>query len=193
VRRPGRLESDGAPEGRAAPAGRLRAPPEATNPPPYETPGLAAATAASGPDAAAQATARIAAEAEAARPTNPIPIGSSFVSHGAAIYGAPAPGGVVLQAIRPLTLVVRDGAQVTFARALSAGEAWRAPALAGQVADVDDPAAMEAYVGGKAIGPLTASQTAVGSLTAPAPPTTSPTGRGRDATARPRPGEGLGN
>ncbi|HEY1560670.1 MAG TPA: helix-turn-helix transcriptional regulator [Caulobacteraceae bacterium] len=152
----------------------LPAPPEATTPPPYETPGLAAATAATGPDAAAAATARIAAEAEAARPANSVPLGSPFVAHGAAIYGAPAPGGVVLQAIRPLTLVVRDGAQVTFARALSAGEAWRAPALAGQVADVDDPAAMEAFVGGKAIGPLTASQTAVGSLAAPAPPKTSP-------------------
>ncbi len=148
----------------------LPAPPEATTPPPYETPGLAAATAATGPDTAAAATARIAAEAEAARPATSVPLGASFVSHGATIYGAPGPGGVVLLAIRPLTLVVRDGAQVTFARALSAGEAWRAPAQAGLVADVDDPAAMEAYVGGKAIGPLSASQTAVSSLTAPTPP-----------------------
>jgi cytoskeletal protein RodZ len=152
----------------------LPAPPEATTPPPYETPGLAAATAATGPDAAAAATARIAAEAEAARPVNPVAAGTAFVAHGQ-VYGAAAgaSSGVVLQAIRPLTLVVRNGGQVTFARALSAGEAWRAPAEAGLVADVDEPAAMQAYVGGKAIGPLTASQTAVSSLTAP-PPKTSP-------------------
>jgi cytoskeleton protein RodZ len=149
----------------------LPAPPEATTPPPYETPGLAAATAETGPDAAAAATARIAAEAEAARPTNPIAVGTPLVAHGQ-IYGAAAgaASGVILQAIRPLTLVVRNGGQVIFAQALSAGEAWRAPAQAGLVADVDDPAAMEVYVGGKAIGPLSASQTAVSSLTAPAAP-----------------------
>ncbi len=152
----------------------LPAPPEATTPPPYETPGLAAATAASGPDAAAAATARIAAEAQAARPLNPIAVGTPFAAHGAAIYGAPGPGGVLLQAIRPLTLVVRAGGQVVFARALAAGEAWRAPPDAGLVADVDEPAAMEAYVGGKAIGPLTQAQTAVGTLVAPAPPPTKP-------------------
>jgi cytoskeletal protein RodZ len=147
----------------------LPAPPEATTPPPYETPGLAAATAVTGPDAAAAAAARIAAEAAAARPANPVAAGSPFVAHGA-IFGAPAHGGVILQAIRPLTLVVRAGGQVTFARALGAGEAWRAPAQDGLVADVDDPGAMEAYVGGRAIGPLTASQTAVSTLVAPAPP-----------------------
>jgi cytoskeletal protein RodZ len=147
----------------------MPAPPEATTPPPYETPGLAAATAVTGPDAAALATARIAAEAEAARPANPIVAGAPFVAHGQ-IYGAPAGAGVLLQAIRPLTLVVRVGGEVTFARALSAGEAWRAPAQDGLVADVDEPAAMEAYIGGKAIGPLTANQTAVSSLVAPISP-----------------------
>lgn len=150
----------------------LPAPPEAATPPPYETPGLAAATAATGPDAAALATARIAAEAEAARPVNPIPPGAPLVVHGQ-VFGAPAgaSSGVVLQAIRPLTLVVRAGAQVIFARALAAGEAWRAPADAGLIADVDEPAAMEVFAGGRAIGPLTQNQTAVSALTAPPPPT----------------------
>jgi len=148
----------------------LPAPVEASTPPPYETPGLAAATAVSGPDAAAAATARIAAEAAAARPTDSIPVGAPFAAHGA-VYGA-AKGGVILQAIRPMSLVVRGGGAVYFARQLAAGEAWRAPAIAGLTADVDVPRAVEVYVGGKAVGPLSQSQTPVAAMTAPAAPST---------------------
>ena len=146
----------------------LPAPPEASTPPPYETPGLAQATAAKGPDAAAAVTARIAAEAAQARPAEPVAAGARFVAHGA-VYGAPrAETGVILQAIRPMSLVVRGpGGTVYFARELGAGEAWRAPDVAGLTIDVDVPAAVEVYVGGHASGLLNQPQTPLASLTAP--------------------------
>ena len=145
----------------------LPAPPEATTPPPYETPGLAAATAATGPDTAAVVTARIAAEAAASRPTNAISAGAAFVAHGA-VFGAPGAGsGIVLQAIRPMSLVVRGaGGAVYFARQLATGEAWRARDVAGLTADIDVPQSMEAYVDGRAVGPLSQPRTSLGSLNA---------------------------
>jgi hypothetical protein len=70
-----------------------------------------------------------------------------------------------------MSLVVRGpGGAVSFARQLGAGEAWRAPATPGLVADVDVPAAVEIYVQGRAVGPLTETQTPLSSLTAPRPP-----------------------
>jgi cytoskeletal protein RodZ len=154
----------------------LPAPPEASTPPPYETPGLAEATAAKGPDAAAEVTARIAQEAAQARPAEPVVAGAPFVAH-SAVYGAPrAETGVVLQAIRPMSLVVRGaGGAVYFARQLGAGEAWRAPDVAGLTIDVDVPAAVEVYVAGRASGLLTAPQTPLSALTAPKPTLTAST------------------
>jgi hypothetical protein len=147
----------------------LPAPPEATTPPPYETPGLAAATAATGPDTAAAAAAHIAAAAAAAKPADPIAVGAPLVPHGA-VYGGGG-GNVALLAIRPFSLVVRGaGGAVYFARQLSAGEAWRAPALAGLTIDVDDPPSAEAYVGGHAVGPLSERQSPVADIKAPAAP-----------------------
>lgn len=161
----------GPPAGPARLGAPLPAPPEATTPPPYETPGLAQATAATGSDAAAAVTARIAQEAAQSTPVNAVAPGVAFAARGP-IYGAPqAETGVMLQALRPMSLVVRGpGGAVYFARQFGAGEAWRAPATPGLVADVDVPAAVEVYVQGRAIGPLTQSQTPLASLTAPKPP-----------------------
>jgi transcriptional regulator with XRE-family HTH domain len=147
----------------------LPAPPEASTPPPYVTPGLAEATAAKGSDAAA-VTAQIAAEGSKG-PSNSIAVGAAFAPRGQ-IYGAPRPGaGVVIQALRPMSLVVRGaGGAVYFARQLAAGEAWRAPDVSGLTVDVDVPAAAEVYVQGHATGPLNQPQTPVASLTAPKPP-----------------------
>lgn len=120
----------------------LPTPPEATTPPVYRTPGLAP------PDEAA---------------TGPVApaVGSPFVPAGV-VYGAPGAGGVVLQALKPTSLVVRGpGGAVVFARLLGAGEAWRSPGAAGLVADVDDPRAVEIYVGGAARGALPSTQTAL--------------------------------
>ncbi len=149
----------------------LPAPPEASTPPPYETPGLAAATAANGSPAAVQITARIAAEAAAAHAPNAVAPGAAFVAHGP-VFGARTGVGVIVQALRPFSLVVRGaGGEVYFARELAAGEAWRAPPIAGLTVDADDPAATEVYLAGHAAGPLTETQTAVESLTTvkPAP------------------------
>jgi cytoskeletal protein RodZ len=152
------------PNGPAILGAPLPAPPEATTPPPYVTPGLAAATAAKGPTAAAEITARIAADAQAARPANAVISGAPFMAHGT-VFGA-SHGTVIIQAVEPLSLVVRGGSVVYFARQLAAGEAWRAPSFAGLVVDVDVPAAAEVYVSGKAIGPLTAGRTPVAALQA---------------------------
>jgi hypothetical protein len=67
--------------------------------------------------------------------------------------------------------VVRGaGGAVYFARQLSAGDAWRAPPdVAGLTIDVDVPAAVEVYAGGRASGLLTAPQTPLAALTAPKP------------------------
>ena len=148
----------------------LPAPPEASTPPPYETPGLAAATAANGSDASVAVTARIAAEAAQARPVDPVAAGAPFAAHGP-VFGAPrAETGVVLQAIRPMSLVVRGaGGSVLFARQLATGEAWRAPDAPGLTIDVDVPAAVEVYVGGRATGLLTQAQTPLANLAAPKP------------------------
>jgi hypothetical protein len=146
----------------------LPAPPEATTPPPYETPGLANATARTGPDAAAAVTARIAAEAAAAHAVDPISAGAPFAPHGA-VFGA-GKGPIVLQALRPMSLVVRSGGGILFARQLAAGEAWRAPDATGLAADVDAPRAIEAYVGGKAAGVLAPGLTSLSTLQAPQAP-----------------------
>lgn len=151
----------------------LPAPPEASTPAPYETPGLAEATAAKGPDAAAAVTAQIAEEAAKARPGEPVAAGAQFSPHGA-VYGAPrAEAGVVLQAVRPMSLVVRGaGGAVYFARQLAPGEAWRAPNVAGLTVDVDVPSAVEVYVQGRAAGLLSQAQTPLASLTTPKAPAT---------------------
>lgn len=140
----------------------LPAPPEATTPPAYETPGLVASAEEDGSRAAAAA--RIAATAASAqRPGRPL--GAPFTPQGA-VYGAPRGGGVVLQALEPTSLVVRGpGGVVYFARQLAAGEAWRAPDLAGLTADVGNPADMEAYVAGRARGPLVQPLTPLAKLT----------------------------
>ncbi|HEY2178286.1 MAG TPA: helix-turn-helix domain-containing protein, partial [Caulobacteraceae bacterium] len=149
------------PAGPARLGAPLPAPPEATTPPPYVTPGLAKAAAANSPDGAVPT--QLADAAPAAE--NAIPVGAPFAAHGQ-VFGA-AHSSLVLQAMRPMSLVVRGaGGAVYFARQLAAGEAWRAPELAGLTADVDVPAAVEVYVAGRATGPLSQPQTPLSALTA---------------------------
>ena len=84
-----------------------------------------------------------------------------------AVYGAPAGTNavVVLQAIKPSSLIVRGGGgAVYFARQLAAGEAFRVPAGEGLTADVADPAAFALYVANQSKGPLVAAQTALDKL-----------------------------
>lgn len=125
-------------------------------PEPYTPPGLPLADGTRAPAVQAASVA-----AAAAIPTLFTPKG--------AVYGAPT-GNVVLQAIKPSSLIVRGaGGAVYFARQLAAGEAFRAPPGEGLTADVADPAAFALYVYGQSKGPLVSAQTALDKL-AVAPP-----------------------
>lgn len=83
------------------------------------------------------------------------------------VYGAPAgpASQVVLQAVKPATLIVRGaGGAVYFARQLATGEAFRAPVGENLTAEVNDPAAFALYVSGEGKGTLVSQQTALDKL-----------------------------
>ena len=158
----------------------LPAPVESTTPEPYKTPGLDDAAANGGSVDAAQAAAKARAAEEAKAgltdPAQQLKLGSAFKPKGAVLGAAPADGsGVILQARKAATLVVRgpDGA-VYFARALAAGEAYRAPRTAGLTADVSDPAVFDVYGNGVLTGRLVANQTALSKLVPAAPKPAAP-------------------
>ena len=158
----------------------LPAPPEATIPAPYVTPGLEAANAAGGSaDAAEAARKAAAAQAKAAgvadAPATP------FVAEGT-IYG-PSKGAsdLIIQAKGPLSLEIRGaGGAVYFARELAAGEAYRVPNLPGLTAEASNPASAELFQGGLSKGPFPQAQIPL-KVGAAAAPATSP------APARPAP------
>jgi cytoskeletal protein RodZ len=152
----------------------LPAPVESTTPEPYKTPGLDDAAANGGSVDAAKAAAKAREEAAARAgvvdPAHRIQVGAPFKPKGAMLGAAPGEGsGVVLQARKAATLVVRGGdGQVYFARALAAGDAYRAPRTPGLVADVSDPMVFEVYYGGALVSRLPSASTALGKLV-PAP------------------------
>jgi hypothetical protein len=136
----------------------LPAPPEATTPPPYETPGLVKAAGELDP---------------AGGPGDPsalaelVPAGAPFVAHGQVFGAVAGSSAIVLQAVRPASLVVRGpGGAVYFARQLAVGQAWRAPDIAGLTVDVDVSRAMEFYVQGVAAGAVPPGPAPLASLTA---------------------------
>lgn len=152
----------------------LPAPVESTTPEPYKTPGLDDAAANGGSVDAAKAAAKARAEADARAgivdPAHQIRVGAPFKPRGVMLGAAQGEGsGVVLQARKPATLVVRgvDG-QVYFARALSAGDAYRAPRTPGLIADVSDPMVFEVYYSGALVSHLPSASTALSKLV-PAP------------------------
>lgn len=129
------------------------APPDQTVPPLYLTRGIEAVLL--GDDAEAIATLNAPAP----------PVQAAFNPRGA-LYGAPATASVVvLQANRPVSLVVRqsDG-RVLFARQLASGDSWRAPMGVQAIVDVSDPAAFDIYMNGEHSGVLSTNQTQLGSL-----------------------------
>lgn len=143
-------------------SGPVAAPPEASTPAPYVTPGLEAATAAGGSaDAALAARA-----ARLAGPQAPVvvadqpPVGSPFVASGQ-VYG-PEEGTVLVQATgRGGLVIVRGGEAVYFARWLAPGEAYRVPAVRGLTVEASNPTGMRVYVGGVYRAPLTQTLTPV--------------------------------
>ena len=129
------------------------APADSDVPAPYVTPGMAKAV--GGPAAAA---------AEAAVPAK------VFMNPHAAVYGAPADkSAITLRALRSASLVVKgaDGS-IYFARQLSPGEAFRAPAnVPGLSIDAPNPTAFDVIVAGQSQGPLQAAHAPLDKLTQP--------------------------
>ena len=143
----------GAPAGPVALGAPLPAPVESTTPTPYETPGLAEATAAGGSSDAVVAAKKAATLAPQTDPTAAEPLSPTFVARGA-VYGAqPTASVVTLQARKGASLIVRGaGGAAYFARQLSAGQAYRVPNLKGLTLEVTDPAAFQVFVGGQSKG-----------------------------------------
>lgn len=135
-------------------------PPEASTPPAYQTPGLPP------PGSSAEAPPAASAKAPIATPASGA-TGAPFVAAGA-VYGSPAPGGgVILQARAPTPLIVKGAnGTVYFARQLAAGEAWRAPAVAGLTIDVGSPTSVEVFVNGQSHGMLSQPQQPLSKLAA---------------------------
>jgi transcriptional regulator with XRE-family HTH domain len=141
----------------------LPAPVESTTPPPFETPGLAQAVMEDGrltlqgkPKPLDQVT----------DPPALAQLPAAFTPKGA-IYGAKTGEGstVTVQALKSASLIVRgaDGS-LYFARQLAAGEAFRAPQLAGLTFNVTDPNNFQVFVGGHSKGVLPAAQASVSGL-----------------------------
>jgi transcriptional regulator with XRE-family HTH domain len=137
----------------------LPPPPEAGNPARYDTPGLAAATAAGGSADAADAANRLALTQPQSAADNLAATPPTFVAQGN-VYG-PSSGAssLIIQALKPISLEVRGaGGVVYFARQLAAGEAYRVPALPGLTAEVSNPASAALYENGVSRGLFTQAQ-----------------------------------
>ncbi|MEI9891035.1 MAG: helix-turn-helix domain-containing protein [Caulobacteraceae bacterium] len=134
------------------------APADSDVPQPYVTPGMAKAV--GGPEAAA-------AQAAVTAAAGPVKV---FMNPHAVVYGAPADKSVVtFRALKSASLVIKgsDGS-IYFARQLSPGEAFRAPAnVPGLTVDAVNPGAFDVIVAGQSQGPLQAAQTVLSKLTAP--------------------------
>jgi len=142
----------------------LPAPVESTTPPPFETPGLAQAVMEDG---------RLTLQGKPKpldQATDPPPLAqlpASFVPKGP-IYGARPgePSTITVQALKSSSLIVRgaDGS-LYFARQLAAGEAFRAPQVAGLTLNVTDPNNFQVFANGQSKGVLPAAQASVSGLT----------------------------
>ena len=144
----------------------LPAPVESTTPPPYETPGLPTLN----PDGTftshVQTVGKSGLTPDTQPSVDPATLSPVFAPNGA-IYGAGAgqPSAVTLQALKSASLIVRgaDGS-IYFARQFAAGEAYRAPELAGLTATVSAPASFQVFVAGQSKGVLPAAQVSLGKL-----------------------------
>lgn len=164
----------------------LPAPVESTTPPPYETPGLAAAMGLKADPTAAD------------RPTPGAETSSVdlallpkvFTPQGR-VYdvGNPQLGSVVtLQALKPASVIIRgtDGS-VYFGRQLNKGEAFRVPQIAGITLDVSKADDLQVFVRGQSTGVLPAQQVLASKLIPPATAPATPVAKPLPPTAPPRP------
>jgi cytoskeleton protein RodZ len=165
----------------------LPAPVESTTPPPYETPGLAAAMGVKA-DPNAPNVPSLPTRMGEPPPVDLASLSPVFTPKGP-IYGAAGPtpaSPVTLQALKAGALIVRgaDGS-VYFARQLAKGEAYRIPQLAGLTLDVSAPQDFQVFVSGQSRGVLPAQQVLASKLgTAP---TAGPGGRPAAAAPPPTP------
>ncbi len=137
----------------------LPAPPEASAPPTYATPGVDPAP--FGPPPATPDPLLAGASDQASQ------AGAAFQPAGV-IYGNTVAASLLLQAIKPTSLVVRDArGAVVFARQLAAGEAWRAPPAGDLALEIGNPASVERFVDGRSRGPLAAARVSLASLRQP--------------------------
>lgn len=146
----------------------LPAPVESTTPPPYETPGLAAAMGLAEPNASAGSPTRVGEPP----PVDLASLPKVFTPQGR-VYdsGNPQLSSVVtVQAVKAGALIVRgpDGS-VYFARQLAKGEAYRVPQLAGLTLDVSAPHDFQVFVSGQSRGVLPAQQVLASKLATPPP------------------------
>jgi cytoskeleton protein RodZ len=158
------------PEGPVSLGEALPAPPEATVPTPYVTPGLEQPDPnAPPPSASAQQPILIPAEPRPFRAKGPI-------------YGAPAAASLVtIQVTRSVSVVVRGpDERVYFAQQMKEGEAYRTPSLPGLVIDVTAPEAVDVFIAGVHRGKLGRLVTPLAALEkeAPAPPQPAPVQNG---------------
>jgi cytoskeleton protein RodZ len=136
----------------------LPAPVESTTPPPYETPGLAAAMGLKADPNAPAAAAPPPTRLGEPPPVDLASLPTVFTPKGR-IYDSANPSVVTVQAIKAGALIVRgpDGS-VYFARQLAKGEAYRVPQLAGLTLDVSSPQDFQVFVAGQSKGVLPAQQ-----------------------------------
>lgn len=140
----------------------LPAPVESTTPDAYETPGLAAATAAAAPGETVTTLPSVREPAVTVAATAPA---GPFAAKGAVFGAAPEASLVTLQARKPTSIIIRGaGDQVVFARQLAEGEAYRVPAVPGLVVDSPMTEAIDVYVGGQGKSILPVGVTPVSKL-----------------------------
>ena len=126
-------------------------PAEATTPEPYITPGLDTVSGAP--------------PAQQPQVLPALPVGAPFVAKGRVYGQSPAAAHIILQAAKPVTLVIHgaDGS-VYFARQLGAGESYAAPDVAGLSVDVSNPAVVSVFIDRAFKGPLPAPTAPISSL-----------------------------
>lgn len=149
----------------------LPAPVESTTPPPYETPGLAAATGLKSDPNAPPTPVGPPTRLGEPPPVDLASLSATFQPKGR-VYDSGNPkltSVVTVQALKGGALIVRgaDGS-VYFARQLAKGEAYRVPQMAGLTLDVSSPQDFQVFVAGQSRGVLPAQQVLASKLgTAP--------------------------
>jgi cytoskeleton protein RodZ len=149
----------------------LPAPVESTIPPPYETPGIAAA----GPDGKQNNAPPSNLKEVREEPLIDVTTLPAVFTPDGKVYAPASPAlasPVTIQAIRNGALIVRGGdGSVYFARQLAKGEAYRVPNVTGLTLDVSDREAFQVFAYGRSTGILPGNQTLASKLiTAPPAP-----------------------